>query len=111
MLNAYHTLFALTLAFSNSPWGNLSANVEIDMGGAAGAGSALFFFLRMAGGLIGSILVLTAIIGYIITQKAQEKAAYKDAVIKRLIVLFFIGAGIAILSLIMKFLNDIFGVY
>ena len=95
------------------PWEYLNGSA-IKFGIDAGNGNtilvAMYLFLRRGTLLIACILVLSSIIGMIVSGSAQERTANKNAVMQRLLVVFFIGAASGFLSLLMTLLGEIFNV-
>lgn len=93
---------------SLSPWGVLSENVAIDMGPVRGVSTDLLTYMHMTGILIGMVLILSAIIGYIIAQEGQLKARYKSSAMYRILVTCVITGALILLSVLMDICNLIF---
>lgn len=93
---------------SLSPWGVLSENVAIDMGPIRGVSTDLLTYMHMTGILIGMVLILSAIIGYVIAQEGQLKARYKSSAMYRILVTCVITGALILLSVLMDICNLIF---
>lgn len=93
-----------------SPWGILSENVAIDMDPVKGVSVDLFRYLQIAGILMGMVLILSAIVGYITAQAGQARAQYKASAMHRVLVTCIIAGTVLFLSFVMEVFNLIFGV-
>ena len=93
-----------------SPWGILSENVAIDMDPVKGVSVDLFRYLQITGILMGMVLILSAIVGYITAQAGQARAQYKASAMHRVLVTCIIAGTVLFLSFVMEVFNLIFGV-
>lgn len=99
-----------TFRSTMSPWGILSENVAIDMDPVKGVSVDLFRYLQITGILMGMVLILSAIVGYITAQAGQARAQYKASAMHRVLVTCIIAGTVLFLSFVMEVFNLIFGV-